>query len=197
MRLLEIRSAATYKRTRLSRIWRSGNRRRAPRRWWNGRPAQATPRGSQPAPSPYGCRRTVASESLPQTRGADLLSRRGVPNCRAGDAPELRGKRDGRSRVGSVPIARPLDGRTSNGGARVIAYRLQILSSVDVASRAQVRAFDLRAAAERAAGAGVAGRAVQQLEPVPTRPEGRRLGAGRGTWPPVWAPIRRRGRSSG
>ena len=35
MRLLETRSAATYKRTRLSRIWRSGNRRRAPRQCWS------------------------------------------------------------------------------------------------------------------------------------------------------------------
>src|SRR5437763_16069406 len=56
-------------------------------------------RASQPAPSPYGCRRTVASESLPRTRGADPLSRRRVPNCRADGAPELRGKQGAR-RVG-------------------------------------------------------------------------------------------------
>ena len=62
-------------------------------RFPSGRPAGAAPRGSQAAPSPYGCRRALASESLPRTRGADLLSRRGAPHCRAGNAPELRGLR--------------------------------------------------------------------------------------------------------
>ena len=32
--------------------------------------------------------------SLLWTRGVDLLSRGGAPHCRAGDAPELRGKGD-------------------------------------------------------------------------------------------------------
>jgi hypothetical protein len=38
-------------------------------------------------------RRAPASESLPRTRGADVLSRRGAPHCPAGEAPELRGNR--------------------------------------------------------------------------------------------------------
>ena len=37
-------------------------------------------------------------ESPPRTRGADLVSRRGAPPCRAGEAPELRGKPDRRRR---------------------------------------------------------------------------------------------------
>ena len=43
MRLLETRSAATCKRTRLSRIWRSSNRRRAPRHCWYGTTSKNDP----------------------------------------------------------------------------------------------------------------------------------------------------------
>ena len=55
-------------------------------------PAGATPRGSQPAHTPYRRRRAVASESLPRTTGAHPLSRRGARHCRAGDPPALRGE---------------------------------------------------------------------------------------------------------
>ena len=87
--------------------------------------------GSRPTPWRRTCssprrQKSRRSESLPRTRGAALLSRRGAPNCCAGEAPQLRGQQGARgSRVGSDAEADrrgadPAHSETVGAGAKML-----------------------------------------------------------------------------